>query len=76
MIIDNWQLVINLDHPVCKTAWKFVTILDVLHCLSVPNQDVYQLYAHGKDSLLILTYQASRMQKMKSVQILIEAIAK
>ena len=41
-----------------------------------PYWDIYQLYAHGKDFLLILTYWASCMQKLESVYPLIEKIAK
>ena len=51
-------------------------ILAFFHCLLVLRLGACHLYAHGSDFLLILTYKASCMQKVVSVQCLIEKLAK
>ena len=53
-----------------------VTTLVFFNSLLVLSQHVCQLYAHGNDFLLILTYQASYVQKLESVHPLIEKIVK
>ena len=47
------------------------------HYLLVLGQDVYQLYAHGNDFLLILIYQANCTQKSEGIHVhlLIEKVA-